>query len=107
MPAFLQFVVRCYRASLCLYPAELRSAYGRDMAEIFERLLVKEWNRSGPSGVLRVTLRAAGEVVTVAIPGHLLSERMFAVGLSLVINSGILAFLVGEMMRQSSFLIHH
>jgi hypothetical protein len=88
---------RCYRTLLWLYPAELRRAYGPDMADAFERSLDPEWRRRGRRGVYRAAVRAASEVFTVAIPGHLTSEWVITGGLSLLINSAILAVLVGIM----------
>ena len=88
---------RCYRTLLWLYPANLRRTYGRDMAECFERALDLEWKRRGHRGVFRAGLHAASEVFTVAIPGHLTNEWLITGGLSLVINCGILAVLVGIM----------
>jgi hypothetical protein len=98
---------RCYHALLWLYPAELRRAYGRDMADAFERGLDAEWRRHGRWGVFRAGLRAAGELFTVAIPGHLMSEWIITAGLSLVINAGILGLLVGIMTDRSMFFRPH
>jgi hypothetical protein len=94
---------RCYRILLWLYPAELRRAYGRDMADCFERALDLEWKRRGRWGVARAGLRAASEVFTVAIPGHLTNEWVITGGLTLVINCGILAVLVGIMTSPSTY----
>lgn len=98
MPGVIQYLSLCYRALLCLYPAELRSAYGADMANVFEQILRTEWQRRGTRGVAATGCRAIGELFTVAIPGRLMSEAMIAAGLSLVITSGVLALLVGIMM---------
>lgn len=98
---------RCYRASLWLYPAELRRAYGRDMVDAFERGLETEWRRRGQWGILRAGFRAAGELITVALPGHLTSDWVLTAGLALVINSGILGLLVGVMMKQPIFNLPH
>jgi hypothetical protein len=83
---------------LWLYPPELRRAYGKDMANVFEQLLRREWMNRGARGVAVTGCRAIGELFTVAIPGQLTSEWMIAAGLSLVITSGILGLLVGIMM---------
>lgn len=98
---------RCYRATLWLYPAQLRRAYGRDMADAFERGLDAEWKRRGQRGILRAGLRAAGEFFTVALPGHLMSDWLITAGLAIVINSGILGLLVGIMTSQSIFIRPH
>lgn len=97
---------RCYRTLLWLYPADLRRAYGRDMADCFERALDLEWKRRGRWGVARAGLHAASEVLTVAIPGHLANEWLITGGLSLVINSGILALLVGIMTNPPAYFHH-
>jgi hypothetical protein len=97
MGVTFSWLSRCYRTLLWLYPAELRRAYGRDMADCFERALDLEWKRRGRWGVARAGLHAASEVFTVAIPRHLTNEWLITGGLSLVINCGILALLVGIM----------
>jgi hypothetical protein len=99
MPKTLQYVLAGYRALLCLYPAEFRRAYGNDMADVFHQLLWREWTTRGIRGVAASGWRAIGEVFTVAIPGQLVSDWMIATGLSLLINSAVLALLVGVMMR--------
>jgi len=76
------------------------------MADVFERALDAEWRRRGRRGTLRAGLRAASEVFTVAIPGHLTNEWLITGGLSLVINSGILALLVGIMTNPPEYFHH-
>ena len=98
MLRILRYLSLCYRVLLWLYPAELRSVYGADMAYVFEQLLRTEWQRRGARGVAVTGCRAVGELFTVAIPGRLMSDGMIAAGLSLVITSGVLALLVGIMM---------
>jgi hypothetical protein len=98
MPIIIRYLSLCYRALLCLYPAELRSGYGAEMANVFEQLLRTEWQRRGARGVAATGCRAIGELFTVAIPGRLMSDAMIAAGLSLVITCGVLALLVGIMM---------
>jgi hypothetical protein len=103
MGVTFSWLSRCYRTLLWIYPAELRRAYGRDMADCFERALDLEWKRRGHWGVFRAGLHAASEVFTVAIPGHLMNEWLITGGLSLVINCGILAVLVGIMTSPSAY----
>ena len=98
MLRILRYLSLCYRALLWLYPAELRSVYGADMAYVFEQLLRTEWQRRGARGVTATGCRALSELFTVAIPERLMSDGMIAAGLSLVITSGVLALLVGIMM---------
>jgi hypothetical protein len=98
VPKTLQYLAASYQAMLWLYPSELRDAYGQDMANVFEQILKSEWTKRGPRGVATAACRAVGELFTVAIPMRLMSDRMIAAGLSLVITSGVLALLVGIMM---------
>ena len=98
MPTFPQYILRCYCALLWLYPPDLRDAYGRDMANVFEQLLCTEWKKRGARGIAATGCRAICELFTVAIPMQLTSDWMIAAGLSLVITSGVLALLVGIMM---------
>jgi hypothetical protein len=102
MAVNFRFFARCYRTLLWLYPAELRRTYGQDMADVFDRSLDAEWGRHGRRGLFRAGLRAVSEVFTVAIPGHLMNKWVIAGSLSLVINSGILALLVGIMTSPSA-----
>jgi hypothetical protein len=103
MAVIFLYLSRCYRTLLWLYPAELRRSYGSDMANAFERSLDVEWKRRGRWGVFRAGMRAASEVFTVAIPGHLTNEWVITGGLSLVINSAILAVLVGIMTNPPAY----
>src|ERR1017187_436713 len=98
MSKILQHLSDCYRAMLWLYPSDLREAYGKDMANVFEQLLRTEWMRRGTRGVAATSCRAMGELFTVAVPGHMRSDWIIAAGLSLVINAGILALLLAIMM---------
>ena len=98
MPTVIRYLSVCYRALLWLYPAELRGAYGTEMANVFEQVLRREWQRRGARGVAATGCRAVGELFTVAMPGRLMSDWVIAAGLSLVITSGVLALLVGIMM---------
>lgn len=66
MLRILRYLSVCYRVLLCLYPAELRSAYGSEMANVFEQVLRTEWQRRGARGVAATGCRAIGELFTVA-----------------------------------------
>jgi len=78
------------------------------MLDVFERELDAEWKRRGRWGIFRAGCRAAGELFTVAIPGHLMSDWVITAGLSLVLNAGILGLLVGLMTdRSMHFRPHH
>ncbi|SPE32578.1 hypothetical protein SBA3_190004 [Candidatus Sulfopaludibacter sp. SbA3] len=76
MPKTLQYVLRCYRALLWLYPPDLRRTYGNDIAGVFGQLLCAEcaeWKSRG---------------------------MMITASPSLVITSGVLGTLVGVMMSR-------
>jgi hypothetical protein len=79
--------VVCYRALLQLYPHDLRTVYGAEMADVFEQQLQAEWCARGPRGVLATGWCAAKELLTVALPGRVLSERMIAPCLSLMVTT--------------------
>jgi hypothetical protein len=96
----MEWVLRCYRALLRVYPPDLRHAYGSDMADVFDQLLSAEWSRRGMRGVAAAGWRAIGEVFTIAIPSWLASDWMIAAGLSLLITSGVLASLVRVMLSR-------
>jgi hypothetical protein len=100
MPKTLQYVLGCYRVLLWLYPPELRHVYGNDMADVFNRLLWSEWRSRGMRGVAAVGCRAIGEVFTIAIPSQLVSDWAIATGLSLVINSAVVALEAVFFMRR-------
>jgi len=68
------------------------------MTGVFEQALRTEFEKRGARGVAVIGCRALFELFTVAIPGQLTSEWMISAGLSLAINSAILALLVGIMM---------
>jgi hypothetical protein len=85
-------ILAAYRALLWLYPAELRAVYGREMQDVFEQQLAEE-------GLLIAAWFALRELFTIALPARLLSERMIAPYLSLVITSVILVSLEA--------LLHH
>jgi hypothetical protein len=104
MPATVQCVMACYRASLRLYPTDLRFAYGKEMESVFEKLLHAEWESRGVRGILTIGSRAIYELLVVAIPGQILSERIIAPGLSLLSSSGILLSLVAVMMHPPRIL---
>src|ERR1700733_3169218 len=90
MQKTLHYVLAAYRALLWLYPAELRANYGGEMAEVFEQQLTLEFASRGLRGALSTTWYAIRELLTIALPGRLLSERMIAPSLSLAITSAVL-----------------
>jgi hypothetical protein len=98
MSAPLRYLSACYRALLWLYPRHLREAYGADMAAVFDQLLRREYRKRGVRGVAGTICRAIGELFSVAIPAHLMSEWVISASLSLLINSAILVLLVAIMM---------
>jgi hypothetical protein len=64
------------------------------MADVFEQLLWTEWTSRGTRGVFATAWCAIRELFTIALPGRLVSERMIAPCLSMVITSAVLVFLV-------------
>jgi len=98
MPRALQYLSVSYRVLLWLYPADLRDAYGQDMANVFDQQLWTAWVNRGTRGVAVAGCRAINELFTIAIPRRLMSDRAIAAALSLIITSGVLALLVGIMM---------
>ena len=99
MPKTVEYILGVYRMALWLYPTDLRHSYGADMAAAFEELLRTESARSGSRGLARIGCRAIGELFTVAIPLRIASEELMTAGLTLAINSGVLALLVWFLMR--------
>lgn len=95
MPRTLRCILHCYRASLWLYPPDLRRAYGRDMAAVYEQFLNAQWTSRGARGVASAVCRAIGELFTIALPRQFASEWMAVAGVTVLINSGFLALLVG------------
>lgn len=96
----------CYRILLRLFPADLRTVYGDEMANIFGHLIRDEYQHRGSRGVARVSARAYGEFFTVALPRHLTSDWLISATLSLVITSGVLGSLVGVMMQRVVIFQH-
>jgi hypothetical protein len=97
----LEQIAACYRGLLWLYPAELRNAYGDEMAAAFQQLLCDEYCRCGTRGVALASMHAFGELFTVALPRHLMSDWLIAASLSLVITLSVLGSLVGIMTAPS------
>jgi hypothetical protein len=60
-----------FRLFLWRYPAEFRQRFGPEMADVFAQQLENQSRKLGLAGVLQVSLRAASEVFTAAIPQHL------------------------------------
>jgi hypothetical protein len=89
MPRAIPYLTSVYRALLWLYPRELRGPYGCEMTAVFEQQLQTAWTRSGIRGVLAISSWAIREVVTVAIPSQILSERMIAPSASLLITAAL------------------
>jgi hypothetical protein len=105
VPRYLEYLSFCYRMILRLYPAELRTPYGEEIAAVFQQLIRDAYNRSGTPGVALASARAFGEFFTVAVPRHLASGWLIAGSLSLVITSGVLGSLVG-IMTSRAHIVH-
>ena len=89
MPRGIPYLIAVYRALLWLYPQELRARYGCEMASVFEQQLHTAWMRCGTRGLLTIASYAIREIVTVAIPSQILSERIIAPGASLLIAAAL------------------
>jgi phytoene/squalene synthetase len=61
MNPFLQFSAKLYQGLLLLYPEDLRSEYGPEMALVFTEDLAEAWRHSRLAGVLRVWRCALSE----------------------------------------------
>ena len=73
-----------FRLFLWCYPAEFRQQFGAEMADTFAQQLESENRERGAAGVLQVSLRAASEVFTAAIPQHLHKPSVIAAALALI-----------------------
>lgn len=65
-----------YQSSLIFYPRDLRSDFGTEMIEVFDEQAGEAYSRRGFSGLLRVWLSAAREIITVAFPGRLIGRAI-------------------------------
>jgi hypothetical protein len=109
MPRALGCLSFFYGVLLRLFPADLRTVYGGEMANIFSHLVHDEYRRRGAVGVACVSARAFGEFFTVALPRHLASDWLISASLSLIITSSVLGLLVGVMMSRvviTSYVVH-
>jgi hypothetical protein len=93
MSRIFAWLLAAYRITLWLYPAEFRSLYGGEMAQAFEQELGSEFASRGMRGVVTPVGIALRELITIALPGRLLRERMIPPALSLVMTMAILGCL--------------
>jgi len=107
MPRYIGLLSFCYRVSLRLYPAELRTHYGDEMTAVFGQFLRDTHGRAGRRGVALACARAFREFFTVALPRHLMSDWLIAASLSLVLTISILGSLVGVMMAHHPIGVSH
>lgn len=84
MSKLISLQVTAFRLVLRCYPAEFRERFGEEMAEVFLAQLRQEDRERGVLGVLRVSLVAASEIFTAAIPQHLQNPSLIAAALSLI-----------------------
>ena len=98
MQTTLRASSRTYSVLLILYPLELRREFAQEMTDVFEQQLQGAWEESGLKGMVRVWLRAIGELLCVALPAQLAQPVFIVPTLSLISNS--LMFLV--LLRQLS-----
>jgi hypothetical protein len=80
-----------YAVLLVLYPATLRTQFGREMAEAFEDQLCVAWTEQRWAGLLRVWSCASEEFVRIALPGRLALMEVAAA--SFVTSFGLFLFL--------------
>ena len=80
---------KVYERSLVFYPKDLRGDFGNEMIEVFDEQAWDAYSRSGFSGLLRVWLNAAREIVTIAFPSRF-AER----AIPIVAVTATLAFML-------------
>jgi hypothetical protein len=90
MSNVMRLCLVCYRASLWLYPLELRRSYGGEMIAAFAQMLAAESAAHGLRGIAASGCRAITEIFTVAIPGHIHSDWVITAILLLGTNLGVL-----------------
>lgn len=71
-----------YESSLIFYSKDLRGDFGHEMIEVFDEQSREAYARCGFSGLLRIWLSAAVEIVTVAFPGRLADRAVPIVGVT-------------------------
>jgi hypothetical protein len=94
MPRIIRWFLVCYRALIHLYPHSLRRDYGGEMVDVLEQQLRAQWESRAIWALIETCLCAIGELTTIAIPSQLLSERLIAPCLSLVITSAMYVTLI-------------
>ena len=75
---------RLFGLLLPLYPAALRHQFGPDMADVFEQQIRDEGERHGFTGVARVWLGVASDVVHSLLPEEIHWQGILVPVLSLV-----------------------
>jgi hypothetical protein len=74
---------RIYRSSLRLYPADFRARFADEMVQLFSDELRDARGGRTPGGVVRVWLRALGDLAVTAISEHARRERTVAHSLTI------------------------
>jgi hypothetical protein len=87
MDTALRVSSRAFAALLILYPDELRREFGDEMTDVFGLQLEEAWEESGFAGLIRVWIRAIGELLFVALPAQLAQPIVVVPMLSLISNS--------------------
>jgi len=89
MPNALTMCCSLYRLLLGFYPREFSQRFGAEMTQIFADQMQEEWKRHRVVGIVRVSLIAGWEVVSVAVPLQLHNSVVIAVALAFVSSSAL------------------
>jgi uncharacterized membrane protein len=93
MPNALKMCCSLYRLLLGFYPREFSQRFGAEMTQVFADQMQEEWKRRRVVGIVRVSLIAGWEVVSVAAPlqlhNSLHNSVVIAVALAFVSSSAL------------------
>ena len=107
MNRFLRWNLKAYRATLLLYPEDLRRDFGAEMAEAFEEDLASECDAGNLTGVIRVWRVTLREFLQIALirqfENPLLAVPVLAALVSLASQASILAL---ALKRESALNFH-
>ncbi len=94
MTAILNLSYRLYGWSLYLYPFALRSRFGTEMADVFERQIQEAWQIDRLRGLARVWSCAAEELILVALPARLHPGLLRICAISLLSTIAVFYFVL-------------
>ncbi|MGA2358880.1 MAG: hypothetical protein ABSF66_07770 [Terriglobales bacterium] len=89
MPNALRMGCSLYRLLLGFYPREFSQRFGAEMTQVFADQMQEEWKRHRVVGIVRVSLIAGWEVMSVAVPLQLHNSAVIAVALAFVSSSAL------------------